>query len=166
MSEIGEVSKILKEKECEVEWKVDLHSLLRRKDEYYLSPSFFFEGEFWWLAVWSRPDSSIDLSKDKEDTLGYIDLCLYRKSSNPPTIIEFHFSLKTLNGWKILERHKTENFTDEKRSHCIHRFLSISELVKRKCEFENSGFVTFVCTLKKLNFTEYQSKFYLTEKVV
>ena len=148
---IDEMNTILKDKECEVEWKVNSDIFFKKKETYVCSPPFSFEGESWDLGMWPNGQNS----------MGFFDLCLFRLRSGPPMKVEFCFSLKTVNGRKDLERHETGDFHWR---HYIDRFISNCELVRRRNEFENSGFLTFVCTLRRIDSTESESKYCLYDR--
>ena len=145
---------ILKDKECEVEWKVNSDIVFKEKEVCVESPTFSFEGADWYLAVWPNGHVYSGFS-------GYIDLDLSRRTSGPPMEVEFCFSLKNLNGRKDLEIRETRNFQDNCWNHFTDRFISKSELERRRNEFENFGFLTFVCTLRRIDSTESESKYCL-----
>ena len=155
--ETGEMSKIVKEKACEVEWKVNSYFVLEKDLMCVFSCDFSFEGETWYLGMWPN-------GLRNKDTSRYIDLFLFRRSAGLPIKIEFCLSLKTVNGRKDFERIETRDFEDLSSQHFIHRFTSKYELRRRRNEFENSGFLTFVCTLKIINSTESKNKYYLYER--
>ena len=154
MSIEGEVKTISKDKECEVEWKVKSDIVFKKKELLVYSPSFSFEGGTWYLEMWPN-------GFEGRGTSGYIDLYLIRETSGPPMKVKFCFSLQNLNRRKDLERHKTEDFLCGNRYHIIDRFISKSELVRRRNEFENSGFLTFVYTVRRIDSTESESKYCL-----
>ena len=152
----GELSKIVKKKACKVEWKVNSDYVLKKNLICVFSPPFHFEDKSWNVGMSPNGDES-------KDTLGYIDLYLLRFTSGPPIRMEFCFYLKTVNGKKELGRHYIGNIQAIYPRY-IYRFLLKSELVRRRNEYENSGFLTFVCKLKRIK--ENESKCYLYDRKI
>ena len=148
--EIGEVSVNPEGNKCDVEWKMDFVNLSKKVGVYYWSPDFSFKGESWYLGIWPNGSKS-------KDSDGFVDLRLRIRTSGPPISCEFSFALKTVNGQKDLEKFCTGVFKKD-TLHGIYRFISRSELVRRKSEFMASGFLSVTCTIKILNYVESTSK--------
>lgn len=139
----------------EFEWTIsNFFSLLEDYDIIYKSPSFSFDGATWYLKIYPNGDIN-------DDSFGYVDLELRRKSSGPPYRLEFSLSLKTLEGNKEEEWQKTCIFeaANGNQSHGVACFIARSKILERKSELLPSGALTVVCTLRSPKFTEDASKY-------
>ena len=146
---IGKVKKI-QVKGHDTEWKIEIFSNLEKEGICYYSPEFSFANESWFLGIDPNGDSYNDSS-------GYINLYLYRKSSGSPIKLKFSVSLKTVNGMKFQERHCAETFEQWNHRQFL-RFISISELEERKVGLLPSDVLTVVCTMQHSALTENTSK--------
>lgn len=144
----------------EFEWTIsNFFSLSEDDDIIYKSPSFAFDGATWYLKIYPNGDKT-------DDSVGYVDLELRRKSSDPPYSLEFSLSLKTLEGKKDTEWQDTCIFeTENGNQSCgVARFMPRSEILERKSELLPSGALTVVCTLRSPKFTEDASKYLTFDK--
>lgn len=141
MGTIGKVNKNSKHI-YEFEWTIsNFFSLSEEDDISYNSPSFSFDGATWYLKVYPNGDKEYD-------SIGYVDLVLYRKSPGPPYSLEFSLSLKSLEGKKVGEWNEIFIFEEAFKSRGLSCFMSRSEIFEMESELLLSDALTVVCTLK------------------
>lgn len=139
---VGDVNNIpigtnVLQNELEMEWKISNFSSLT--DNFYNSPSFSFADECWYLAI------SLNGDEDKE-SFGCIGLYLRRGSSGPPINMNYTLGLKTLNGEKDSEHHRTFIFRDVYEAYGVHGCIVRSELIERN--LIPTDVLTLFCNLK------------------
>ena len=147
---LGKVKKI-EVKGCDIEWKIENFSNLEKDGICYYSPEFSYADESWFLGIDPNGDNY-------NDSFGYINLYLYRKSSGSPINLKFSLSIKSVNGMKNHERHCSGTF-EQWNHHQFLRFISISELQERKVGLLPSDVLTIVCTIQNSTSTENTSKY-------
>lgn len=153
MTTIGEIKKIKKEFDLDIEWNIKNFLSLSKKDGYFAwSDGFVFNDQTWVLVIYPNGASW-------DNSQGYISLGLCR-SIGPEIRQEFFLSLKAVNGKNDYERHCTEMFQDLK-AHVIPQFISRPELTRQESELLPSDVLTVICTMKSSKSTKNESKFYV-----
>lgn len=135
----------------EVEWRIfDFFGLSENHRLGYSSPDFHVGGDRWNLVIFQNGQS-------EHDTYGHVDLELCKKSAASYVIQKFSLSLKTVKGEKENEKECSEMFYSWDY-HSILRFISRSELSRRRFELVPDGVLTVICTMKNWAYAESSSK--------
>lgn len=124
-----------------VQWNIDFFTLPKVDGTTYFSPEFYFGGERWWLRIAPYGSSRYGSSD-------HVDLRLCKWPSGRSIKQCFSLSLKTAEGEKYKEKFVTKNFDDENRVHRFIKFISRSELSRRKPGLLKESVLTVVCTMK------------------
>lgn len=125
-----------------VEWIIpNFFSLSKEDSRYYDSCPFTFNGETWYLRIYPNGD-------EDEDSVGYVDIFLKRKSTGPSISVDFSLYLKSVNG-KEIEKEQYSCIFGEKNDACgCCCFISRSRLLRKRFELVPFDELTVVCTLK------------------
>lgn len=150
----GRVNKVLI-RGYDIEWEIPEFSKLS-EDRY--SPTFSFAGALWCLRIYFNSPKNYDPGSD-------IGLYLKRKSSGPPINLDFSLGLKTVDGKKDPEVHRTHIFREADKGFGIPSCISTTKLlIARRSELLPSDVLTVFCTLRYPESIEDESKSYLFHK--
>ena len=139
MSTIGEIKEF--PRKLDVEWKMKNFFSPASDDEFFFSPSFSFDGETWCIQMYPNGDGD-------NNSIGYIDLFLFRHSDGPPVNPEFYFALKSVSGKKFQGSYHMHVFTNEHYKSGVFKFMSRSKLLEKRSELVPDDTLTVVCTMR------------------
>lgn len=137
----------------DIEWQIPEFSNLT---EDISSPTFSFAGAFWCLRIYLNCHKNHYRGRD-------LGLFLRRKSSGSPISLDFSLGLKTMEGKKDPEVHRSHIFREAEKGFGIPSCISATELmVARRSELLPSNILTVFCTLRYPESVEDESKSYVS----
>lgn len=136
----------------EFHWEIsDFFSVSLEDGDYICSPQFSFADTSWCLMIYPNGWSV-------HESIGYIGMYLWRKSSGPPIHLEYCLGLKTARGQQEKQVHRIKVFENTETATGNHKWLSRAELMERKSQLMSDDVITLFCNLKDLKATEVTSK--------
>lgn len=151
MVSIGEINEI-PTRLYEFHWEIpDFFSISLGDGDYICSPQFSFACASWCLMIYPNGQS-------EHNSIGYIGLYIWRKSSGPPIQLKYSLGLKTVEWKNENEKHRVRVFENTSAAYGVHKFLSRAELMKRKSQLMSDDVLTVFCNLKHPQTTKSTSK--------
>lgn len=138
-----------------IQWKIsNFSSLSGENSNFYVSPSFNFYGESWYLRLYPNGRQLIK-------SVGCIGLYLMRETSLSAINIEYTLGLKRLNGKKYLEHFRTNVYKDKGEGYGVHNCIFRSEVFDRKSDLLPADVLTVFCNLQFPTTIQTSSKYYI-----
>lgn len=136
----------------EFHWEIpNFFSISLGDGDYICSPQFSFAGATWCLTIY--PDGH-----SIHNSIGYIGLYIWRKSSGLPIQLKYSLGLKTVEWKNYNEKHRVRVFGNTSAAYGVHKFLSRAELRRRKSLLMSDDVLTVFCNLKNPKTTKITSK--------